>query len=251
MVSLVKEEPKRWGTITPRTHHREGEAGYDMLINETTGGTLRSQTVSQKLHQLSEQAREHPEWVFTTLHHLIDVEFLREAYYRTSKSAAAGVDRVTAKEYAINLEANLDDLYHRYRDASYKAPPVKRVWIEKEDKSQRPIGIPAFEDKILQRAVAMLLSAIYENDFFDFSYGFREKRGAHDAIKSLRGACYQERVKVIIDTDVSKFFDTMPHDWIREILRKRVNDGKIIRFIGKWLNAGVIEKGKIFYPSCG
>ena len=212
---------------------------------------MRSQTVSLKLHRLSEQAREHPDWVFTTLHHLIDVDFLREAYHRTNKSASAGIDKVTAKDYAANLEVNLEDLYQRYRDGSYKAPPVKRVWIEKEDKSQRPIGIPAFEDKILQRAVAMILSAIYEKDFYDFSYGFREKRGAHDAIKSLREACYKERVKVIIDADVSKFFDNMPHDWIREILRNRVNDGKIIRFIGKWLNAGVVEKDNIQYPSCG
>ncbi|MCP4753755.1 MAG: group II intron reverse transcriptase/maturase, partial [Proteobacteria bacterium] len=164
---------------------------------------------------------------------------------------AAGIDGVTAKEYAADLEVNLNDLYRRYREASYKAPPVKRVWIEKEDKSQRPIGIPAFEDKILQRAVAMLLNAIYENDFFDFSYGFREKRGAHDAIKSIREACYRERVEAIIDADVGKFFDAMPHDWIREILRRRVNDGRIIRFIGKWLNAGVVEKDNIHYPSCG
>ena len=116
------------------------------------------------------------------------VDFLREIYHRTNKSAAAGIDEVTAQEYASNLENNLIDLCRRYRGASDKAPPVKRVWIEKEDKSQRPIGIPAIEDRILQRAVAMLLSAIYENDFYNFSYGFREKRGAHDAIKSLRDA---------------------------------------------------------------
>jgi len=154
-------------------------------MNGTIGDTLRSQTVLTKLHQLSEQARTHPARVFTTLHHLIDVDFLLAAYRLTRKDAAAGVDGVTAKIYAENLETNLESLYQRYKSGCYKAPPVKRVWIEKEDKSQRPTGIPAFEDKILQRAVTMLLGAIYEIDFYDFSYGFRPKRSAHDALKSI------------------------------------------------------------------
>ena len=142
--------------------------------------------------------------MFTTLHHLVDVDFLREAYRRTRKDAAAGVDKVTAKEYASNLEANLQSLFQRYTEGSYVAPPVMRVWIDKEDGSQRPTGIPAFEDKILQRAIAMLLGAIYEIDFYDFSYGFREKRNPHQALKSIRDACYKEKVSVIIDADVSQ-----------------------------------------------
>ncbi|MBV1790855.1 group II intron reverse transcriptase/maturase, partial [Marinobacterium sp. D7] len=186
--------------------------------------------------------------MFTTLHHLIDVDLLREAYRQTNKQAAAGVDGVTVADYAADLENNLADLYRRYREGSYVAPFVKRVWIEKEDKSQRPIGIPALEDKILQRAVAMLLGAIYEIDFYDFSYGFREKRSAHDAIKALRDGCFREKVSAIIDADISKFFDTMPHDRIRDILRLRINDGKILRLIGKWLKAGVVEKDNIHYP---
>lgn len=210
-----------------------------------------SQTVSLTLHQLRVQASKYPERVFTTLHHLVDVDFLREAYRRTRKDAAAGVDKVTAKEYAANLEANLQSLFQRYKEGSYVAPPVRRVWIDKEDGSQRPIGIPAFEDKILQRAIAMLLGAIYEIDFYDFSYGFREKRNPHQALKSIRDACYKEKVSVIIDADVSKFFDNMPHDRIREILRLRINDGKIIGFIGKWLNAGVVENEGVYYPDCG
>jgi len=241
----------RWGTIIRRTHCREGEAGYDTLSNGTTGGTLRSQTVSLKLQQLSEQARNHPEWVFTTLHHLVDVEFLYEAYYRTNKNAAAGVDEVTAEVYAANLENNLTSLHKRYKEGNYVAPFVKRVWIEKEDGSQRPIGIPAFEDKILQRAVAMLLGAIYEIDFYDFSYGFREKRSAHDAIKTIRDQCLKKKASVIIDADVSKFFDKMPHDRIREILRMRMNDGKIMSLIGKWLKAGVLEGENLHFPDCG
>jgi retron-type reverse transcriptase len=151
---------------------------------------------------------------------------LREAYRRTRKDAAPGADKVTAVDYAKNLESNLKSLHRQYKEGSYVAPFVRRVWIDKEDGSQRPIGIPAFEDKILQRAISMLLGAIYEIDFHDFSYGFREKRGAHGAIKEVRDACYDAKVSTIIDADVSKFFDKMPHDRIREILRLRINDGK-------------------------
>ena len=222
-----------------------------MLINRTTGDTLRSQTVSLKLYQLRAQAKRHPERVFTTLHHLVDVDFLREAYRRTRKDAAVGADKVRAVDYAKNLESNLESLDRRYKEGSYVAPFVRRVWIDKEDGSQRPIGIPAFEDKILQRAISMLLGAIYEIDFYDFSYGFREKRGAHDAIKSVRNACYEAKVSTIIDADVSKFFDKMPHNRIREILKLRINDGKIIQLIGCWLKAGVVEDDSVSYPSCG
>ncbi|NRB42493.1 MAG: group II intron reverse transcriptase/maturase [Pseudomonadales bacterium] len=210
-----------------------------------------SLTVSLKLYQLRVQAKRHPERVFTTLHHLIDVEFLAEAYRRTKKDAAAGVDEVSGEDYAVNLEANLQSLYTRYKEGNYVAPFVRRVWIGKEDGSQRPIGIPAFEDKILQRAVAMILGAIHEIDFYDFSYGFRENRSAHQAIKSIRDSCYKEKVSVIIDADVSEFFDNMPHDRIREILKLRINDGHILRIIGKWLKAGVVEDGKLHYPACG
>lgn len=212
---------------------------------------MRPLTVSLKLYQLSEQAKAHPERVFTTLHHLVDIDFLREAYRCTRKDAAPGADKVTADEYAQNLESNLESLYILYKEGNYVAPLVRRVWIEKEDGSQRPIGIPAFEDKILQRAVAMLLSAIYEIDFYDFSYGFREKHSAHGALKAVRDGCYKVSVSTIIDADVSNFFDQMPHDRIREILRRRVNDGKIIRLIGRWLKAGVVENDRVHYPACG
>lgn len=212
---------------------------------------MRSPTVSLKLYQLRAQAKQHPSRVFTTLHHLVDVKFLHEAYRRTRKDAAKGADGVTAEEYAVNLKSNLESLHQRFKEGSYVAPFVRRVWIEKEDNSQRPIGIPSFEDKILQRAVSMILSAIYEVDFYDFSYGFREKRSPHDALKSVRDGCYEAKVNTIIDADVSKFFDNMPHDRIREILRLRINDGKILQLIGKWLKAGVVEDGQISYPSCG
>src|SRR5437870_8505358 len=138
------------------------------------GDTPRSQTVSTKLQRIAQQAIQYPEMVFTTLAHHIDVEFLREAYERTRKDAAPGIDAVTAQQYAEELEANLTNLHERLRSGNYKAPAVKRVWLAKDDGSKRPIGIPTFEDKIAQRAVVMLMGAIYEQDFYDFSHGFRE-----------------------------------------------------------------------------
>jgi RNA-directed DNA polymerase len=215
------------------------------------GDTQRSQTVSTKLHQIAKQAKEHPDRVFTSLAHLMDVDFLREAYRLTRKDAASGVDGVTAEEYGRDLEANLIDLHRRMRGQKYKAQPVKRGWIDKEDGSQRPLGIPAFEDKIVQRAVSMLMSAVYEQDFYDFSYGFREGRSAHQAIKELRERCYRENIHWIIDADVSKFFDNLDHGILRALIRKRINDGGILRLIGKWLNAGVLEDGELSYPDKG
>jgi RNA-directed DNA polymerase len=153
------------------------------------GDTLRSPTVTTKLQRLAEQAQRNPERVFTNLAHLIDVDFLREAYRRRPKSSAAGIDGVTAKLYAEHLDENLHDLHDRLRSGRYQATPVMRVWIEKEDGGQRPIGKPAFEDKIVQRAVAMLLEAIYEQDFSDSSYGFRPGRSPHQALHDLLSIC--------------------------------------------------------------
>jgi RNA-directed DNA polymerase len=181
---------------------------------------------------------------FTTLAHLIDEEFLREAFGHIKTKAAAGVDGVTAKEYAQALDANIADLYQRMRSGRYKAPPVRRVWLEKDDGKQRPIGIPALEDKILQRAVTMLLEAIYEQVFYACSHGFRRKRSAHHALREIRENCMKMGIRWILDADISGFFDSIRHDLLREFLRKKMNDGTIIRFIGKWLNAGVMEEGK-------
>jgi RNA-directed DNA polymerase len=138
------------------------------------GDTPRSPTVTTKLQRIAEQAREHPEYTYTTLAHLMDEEWLEEAYRRTRKDGAPGVDEVTAKEYGEHLEENLRFLHERMVNGSYRANPVKRVWLEKEDGRKRPVGIPVVEDKVAQRAVEMLLSAVYEQDFYDFSHGFRE-----------------------------------------------------------------------------
>jgi group II intron reverse transcriptase/maturase len=189
--------------------------------------------------------------VVTTLAHLIDVEFLEEAYRRTRKDAAAGVDGVTAAEYSLNLDANLADLHKRLRSGRYYAPPVKRQWLDKDDGKKRPIGIPAFEDKVVQRAVAMLLGAIYEQEFKGFSHGFREGHSAHQALRELRGLCLGLHINWIVDADVSAFFDSIEKDLLRGIIKKRVNDGRIISLIGKWLNAGVLEDESLSYPERG
>lgn len=189
--------------------------------------------------------------VFTTLVHRIDVEWLREAYRQTNKRSAAGIDGMTAAEYGANLDENLQELHWRLVNGQYKAPPVERVWLEKEDGRKRPIGKPTFEDKIVQRAVVMLLEPIYEQEFYDFSHGFRPRHSPHQALHELREQCQALNINWIIDADVSGYFDAIPHNQLRERIKKRVNDGGILRLIGKWLNAGVMEAGEVTYADKG
>jgi RNA-directed DNA polymerase len=221
------------------------------LLDSTTGDTLRSPTVTPQLQRIAAQAARDPDWVFTTLAHLIDEDFLREAYRHTRKSSAPGIDGVTAQTYAEHLDENLRDLHERLRSGRYQAAPVERVWIEKDDGGQRPIGKPAFEDKIVQRAVAMLLEAVYEQDFYDGSYGFRPGRSPHEALHELRQRCMTEGIGWIVDADVSGYFDSIDRTRLREVLRKRINDGRILRLIGKWLRAGVMEQGALTHPETG
>jgi group II intron reverse transcriptase/maturase len=181
----------------------------------------------------------------------MDVEFLRTAYQRTKKTGSPGIAGVTVSEYADDLDAHLKDLHERLRSGRYKASPVERVWLEKPDGGQRPIGKPAFEDKIVQRAVVMLLEQIYENDFYEFSYGFRPSRSPHQALRELRSQCQRMNVHWIIDADVSGFFDAIEHHHLRTFLRRRMNDGSLMRLIGKWLNAGVLEEGKYLTTDIG
>jgi group II intron reverse transcriptase/maturase len=190
---------------------------------------------------------------FTTLAHHIDVEFLREAFRLTRKDGAVGVDGQTAREYAANLEGNLRSLLDRFKSGTYQAPPVRRAHIPKGDgSSTRPIGIPTFEDKILQRAVAMLLEAVYEQDFLGCSFGFRPNRSAHQALESLwRYTTKMDVDGFVVDVDIKSFFDTLSHAHLRSFLDRRVRDGVLRRTIDKWLNAGVLEAGEIRHPELG
>jgi len=209
-------------------------------------------TVSTKLERIAKLAREMPQAALTTLAHHIDIDWLREAYRRTRKNGATGVDRQTAAEYAGNLEVNLRLLLERAQSGSYVAPPVRRVHIPKGDGSQtRPIGIPTFEDKVLQRAVAMVLEAIYEQSFMDCSYGFRPGRSAHQALRLVQSQTVKMAGRWVLEIDIRKFFDTLDQRQLRDIVRKRVRDGVLLRLISKWLNAGVMENGAIEYPEAG
>jgi group II intron reverse transcriptase/maturase len=187
-----------------------------------------------------------------SLSHHIDIEWLTEAYRRTRKNGAVGVDGQTAEEYAKNLQANLAVLLDRAKGGTYRAPPVKRVNIPKgTGKETRPIGIPTFEDKVLQRAVVMALEPIYEQDFLDCSYGFRPERSAHQALEVLREHMMKMRGGWVLELDIRKYFDTMVHRHIQELVRRRVRDGVLLRLIGKWLNAGVMADGTLEYPDAG
>jgi group II intron reverse transcriptase/maturase len=193
-----------------------------------------------------------PDKAMTSLSHHIDLDWLHEAYARTRKSGATGIDGQTAAEYEANLEGNLRSLLDRAKSGMYFAPPVRRVHIPKGDgKQTRPIGIPTFEDKILQRAVVMALQAVYEQDFLDCSYGFRPGRSAHHALEVLRDKTMAMGGGWVVEVDIERFFDTLDHAQLREILRRRVRDGVLLRLIGKWLNAGVMESGELSYPETG
>ena len=209
-------------------------------------------TISTKLQRIAMLAKQAPEMGFTSLAYNIDIDWLREAYRRTRKDGATGVDGQTADAYAAHLEENLRGLLDRFKSGTYRAPPVRRVHIPKGDGSQtRPIGIPTFEDKVLQRAVAMVLEAVYEQDFKDCSYGFRPGRSAHQALATLWQQTMEMRGGWIVEVDIRKFFDTLDHGQLRDLLQHRVRDGVLLRQIGKWLNAGVLEDGGITRPTAG
>jgi RNA-directed DNA polymerase len=230
--------------------------GRGRRIADRLRGTMpdipRSETISTRQQTIATRARQAPELSFTSLNHYIDLVWLYEAYRRTRKDGAPGVDGQTAAAYADNLEANLKDLLDRAKSGRYRAPAVKRAYLPKGDGSTtRPIGVPTFEDKILQRAVAMVLEPIYEQDFLDCSYGFRPGRSAHQALEVWRDQLMSFGGGWVIELDVQRFFDTLDKAQLRTFLRRRVRDGVLLRLIGKWLNAGVLEDGAVWYPEAG
>jgi group II intron reverse transcriptase/maturase len=211
-----------------------------------------SSTICTKLERIAKLAKDRRDEALTTLAHHIDVDWMREAYRRTRKDGAKGVDGRSAKEFAANLEGNLQSLLERAKSGAYRAPPVRRVHIPKGDgRGKRPIGIPTFEDKVLQRAVAMVLEAVYEQDFCDCSYGFRPRRSAHQALEALQNATMRMAGGWVLEVDIKSFFDTLDHAHLREILRRRVRDGVLLRLIGKWLKAGVLDGVELSHPEAG
>jgi group II intron reverse transcriptase/maturase len=211
------------------------------------------ETVSTKQRRIAETARRIQGKSMWSIGHYIDIQWMYCAWELTRKDGAVGIDGVEAEEYEGNLWENLTNLVNRLKSGTYRAPAVKRVYIPKAGSSteKRPIGIPTFEDKILQRAVQMVLEPIYEGEFYNFSYGFRPGKSAHQALNHIWKASMTINGGYIIDMDISKYFDTIPHEKLREILGQRVSDGVIQRIIGKWLNAGVMEEGEVRYNQAG
>jgi RNA-directed DNA polymerase len=223
------------------------------LLEGKTMGIPSLNTVSPKLERIAMLAKQAPEMAFTSLAHHIDIEWLREAFRRTRKDGAVGVDGQSAGEYATQLESNLQSLLGRAKSGTYRAPPVRRVHIPKgnDGKQTRPIGIPSFEDKVLQRAVTMALEAVYEQDFLDCSYGFRPGRSAHQALERLQHELVCMAGGWVLEVDIRKFFDSLDHAHLRKMLCHRVRDGVLLRLIGKWLNAGVLEQFELSFPDAG
>jgi RNA-directed DNA polymerase len=208
--------------------------------------------ISTKQRRIAELARQMPDKAMTSLSYHMDLEWMLEAYRRTRKDGAVGIDGVDAQAYEANLEENLLSLLDRAKSGDrYKAPPVRRVYIPKGDGTNRPLGIPTFEDKVLQRAVVMLLEPMYEQDFLDCSYGFRPGRSAHQALREVQSRLWKMGGGWILDVDLRKFFDTLDHGQLRQILAKRMRDGVIERLIGKWLRAGVMESKCLTFPEAG
>ncbi len=206
---------------------------------------------SRGLPSVREAARKDSQLKFTTLLHHIDQEALLEAFHELKKTAAVGVDGVTWRDYERNVEANLVGLHARLHRGACRAKPSRRAWIPKSDGRQRPLGIASLEDKIVQQAVAKVLSCVYEEDFIGFSYGFRRGRSQHDALDALSVAVTTKRVNWILDADIEGFFDMMDHDWLIKFLEHRIGDRRILRLIGKWLRAGVSEDGEWSQTSVG
>jgi RNA-directed DNA polymerase len=212
----------------------------------------KSGPVSTKQQRIAERARQKPQEGFTSLNHHLDLDWLIEAFHRTRKDAAPGVDGQSAEQYGLRLAENLQGLLDRAKSGTYRAPPVRRVYIPKGTGDElRPLGIPTLEDKVLQRAVVMALEPIYEQDFLDCSYGFRPGRSAHQALEALwqqamaLGGCW------LVEVDIRKFFDTLDQAQLRQLLGQRVRDGVLLRLIGKWLKAGILEDGVWTSPEAG
>jgi RNA-directed DNA polymerase len=208
-------------------------------------GAVSGSSVSQALDRIRQAARLRKEEKFTALFHHLGVDLLRQAFLDLKRNAAPGVDGVTWRDWEAALEANLGDLHARVHRGAYRALPSRRRMIDKPDGGQRPLAVAALEDKIVQRATAMLLNAIYEEDFLGFSYGFRPGRGAHDALDALVVGIERRKVNWILDADIRAFFDTLSHEWLIRFVEHRVGDPRITRLIQKWLKVGVLEDGVV------
>ena len=258
----MHEDGESSGGIVPAKQPNEGRGGPKEAVEErplakenaeqsNSYRTLSRESEPSGLDRVREAARRDKGLRFTALLHHVSIERLRSSYQSLKKLAAAGVDGVTWEEYGVDLEERLADLQGRIHRGAYQAKPSRRVWIPKADGRQRPLGIAALEDKVVQHAVGTVLNQIWEEDFLGFSYGFRPGRSQHDALDALYVGITQKKVNWILDLDVKSFFDRVGHDWMVQFVEHRIADQRIVRLIQKWLKAGVVEDGRWFETEAG
>ena len=230
----------------------EGRGEQTNASDEENMTVLRDRTSMSPEHiRIAELAKEDRDRKFSSIAHLLTVDALQDAFEGLRKDASAGVDGKTHAEYAVALRENLTTLHDRLRQGKYRAEPLRRIYIPKEDGRQRPISIPSLEDKIVQKAAADLLNVIYEQDFLDCSYGFRPGRGPQDALDEVGRIICQRPISTILEADISGYFDAIVRRLLMEMIEKRVCDGGILRLIGKWINVGVIEDGRLLISETG
>jgi RNA-directed DNA polymerase len=249
VVVAVKPANKAERSAAEPVEPRAGTKG-----NASQQSTCRAQnreSVTQALERIRQAARQRKKETFTSLTNHISTDLLRMAFLALKKDAAPGVDGLTWRTYEADLDRNLTDLHSRVHRGAYRALPSRRQYIPKADGRQRPIAIAALEDKIVQRAAVAVLNCIYEEDFLGFSYGFRPKRGQHDALDALFVGISSKKVNYILDTDIRSFFDSVSQSWVVRFLEHRIADSRIIRLIQKWLKAGVLEDGVVSVSDMG
>ncbi len=250
---VPEKQPNKGGGAPLPAEDVEGRR----LAKGNSGQQTRHRTQSrgrlqQALDRIRQAARRYKKQRITALwHHVYDKARLAEAYWRMNRKGAAGVDRVTWKSYGESLGRTLEELSGRLARGAYRARPVRRVYIPKSDGRQRPLGVPALEDKLVQGATTEVLSAIYERDFLGFSYGFRPKRSQHDALDALTVGLKRKKVNWVLDADIRGFFDAIDHEWLIRFVEHRRGDQRVIRHIKKWLKAGVLEDGKVSWEDHG
>jgi RNA-directed DNA polymerase len=243
--------------IVPTKRSNEGQGGPKEIVEgrpltkENAEAPNPNRTPSREygpsgLDRVRQAAKQDKEVRFTALLHHVSVDLLRSSYYSLKRRAAAGVDGMTWAEYGENLEERLADLHGRIHRGGYRAKPSRRVWIPKSDGRQRPLGIAALEDKVVQRAVGTVLNQIWEEDFQGFSYGFRPERSQHEALDALWVGITQKKVNWVLDLDIQSFFDKIGHEWMIQFVEHRIGDQRIVRLIRKWLKAGVMDDGRWF-----
>jgi RNA-directed DNA polymerase len=253
--SFMNDDGESYGGILPTKQPNKGVGTPAEVVEgrpptkENTqqsnlGRTQSRESRPNRLERVREAARKDRKRKFTALLHHVSIDLLRDSYFSLKKQAAPGVDGMTWEEYGRDLEVRLADLHGRIHRGAYRAQPSRRVWIPKADGRQRPLGIAALEDKIVQSAVGTVLNQVWEEDFLGFSYGFRPGRSQHDALDALWVGIVRKKVNWILDLDICSFFDRLQHSWLVQFVEHRIGDRRVVRLIQKWLKAGVMEQGQ-------